>query len=404
MKNGGFWIFCVLFLSLPVASCAKKVTHPSWFLRLASLGPHLGSEEIIKLPEGDPISFSRLMEDLHTARVIYVGETHDQYEHHQVEVKIVKELLKEGREVVVALEMLQQSQQPVLDRWSQGLLSEDEFLKEVQWETTWGIDYSFYKGVLDAAKEHHLKVLGLNISKELSRKVAQAGIESLLPEDRSRLPDMDLKDGEHRRYIRSFYKAHQGGTAKDFEYFYQAQCLWDEAMAEAIADFLKSPEGEGKTILVLAGNGHIVFGFGIPKRLYRRISLPYQTILLKEWRKGMDGDFLFSRTSRPMANFLWITRPSPPEKKRPRIGIVLQEKEDPRGIWIERVIPESPAEKAGLLPADQFVSIEGKEVQSLKDIHDAVAHKGWGKEVTIIILREGVKKEITVTLPSIEEP
>ncbi len=118
----------------------------------------------------------------------------------------------------------------------------------------------------------------------------------------------------------------------------------------------------------------------------------------------MDEDFIFSATSEPMADFLWITRPSPPEKKRPRIGIVLKEKEGPRGIWIERVIPESPAEKAGLLPGDQFVSIEGKEVQSLKDIHDAVAHKGWGKEVTMIILREGVKKEITVTLPSIEEP
>ena len=66
-------------------------------------------------------------------------------------------------------------------------------------------------------------------------------------------------------------------------------------------------------------------------------------------------------------------------------------------------MPESPAEKAGLLPGDQFVSIDGKEVQSLKDIHDAVAHKGWGKEIIIIILREGVKKEITVTLPPIKE-
>ena len=97
----------------------------------------------------------------------------------------------------------------------------------------------------------------------------------------------------------------------------------------------------------------------------------------------MDEDFFFSRTSRPLADFLWITQASPPEKKRPRIGIVLKEKEDPKGVWIERIMPESPAEKAGLLPGDQFVSIDGKEVQSLKDIHDAVAHKGWGKRSSL---------------------
>jgi uncharacterized iron-regulated protein len=399
MKHVGLSMFCLLFLALSLAGCAKKTARPSWFLRLASMGPHLESEEIIKLPEGDPISLSQLTEDLHSSRVIYVGEAHDQFEHHQVEVKMLQELLKEGREVVVAMEMFQRSQQPILDRWSQGSLSEEDFLKEVPWETTWGIDYSFYRGILDTVREHHLRVLGLNISKDLSRKVAQAGIESLSPGDRSGLPEMDLNDRDHRRYIRSFYKAHKRGPAKGFEFFYQAQCLWDEAMAEAISDFLKSPEGEGKTILVFAGNGHVVFGFGIPKRLYRRVSLPYQTITLKEWRKGMDEDFIFSLTSEPLADFLWITRPSPPEKKRPRIGIVLKETEDPKGIVIERVIPESPAERAGLLPGDQFVSIDGKEVKSLKDIHDAVAHKGWGKQVTLTILRDGIKKDIPVALP-----
>ena len=404
MKNVTLLILCILAFNLSLTSCAKSFPHPPWFLKIASLDPSIGSEEILKLPEGESISLSQLLEDLHSARVIYVGEAHDQFEHHQAQVKVLQELLREGREVVIGMEMFQRSQQSILDRWSQGSIAEEEFLKEVQWDTTWGSDYSFYKGILDRAKEHHLKVLGLNVPKELSRKVAQAGIKSLPPEDRSRLPELDLKDKHHRQYVRSIYKSHEGGTAKSFKYFYQAQCLWDEAMAEAISDFLRSPEGVGKTVLVFAGNGHVVFDFGIPRRLYRRVSLPYQTIVLKEWRKGMDEDFLFSQTYGPLADFLWITKPGPPEKERPRIGIVLKEKEDPQGIWIERVIPGSPAEKAGLLPGDQFVSIEGKEVKSLKDIHDAVAQKGWGKDITITVLRDGVEKEITVTLPPSTPP
>jgi uncharacterized iron-regulated protein len=319
-------------LSLSLIGCAKKVPHPSWFLKIASMGDHLGPEEIIKLPEGDLLSFSQLMEDLRRSQVIFVGESHDQWEHHQAQVKILQALITEGKRVVVAMEMFQRSQQPILDRWSQEHLTEEDFLKEIEWETTWGIDYSFYKGILDLAREHHLKVLGLNIPKELSRKVAQTGIDNLSPEDRNSLPEMDLKDRDHRRYIRSSYKGHSKGTAKGFEYFYQAQCLWDEAMAETLSDFLDSPEAEGKTILVLAGNGHIAFGFGIPGRLHRRIPLPYRTVLLKEWRKGMDEDFFFSRTSRPLADFLWITQASPHEMKRPRIGIDLKEMEDPKRV------------------------------------------------------------------------
>ena len=67
------------------------------------------------------------------------------------------------------------------------------------------------------------------------------------------------------------------------------------------------------------------------------------------------------------------------------------------------MIPESPAEKAGLLSGDQFIAIEGKEIREVKEIHHALAEKGWGKDITLTIIREGMKKEITVTLPSVEE-
>jgi uncharacterized iron-regulated protein len=65
-------------------------------------------------------------------------------------------------------------------------------------------------------------------------------------------------------------------------------------MAETLSEFLKSSDGEGKTVLVFAGSGHVVFGFGIPKRLYRRTSIPYQIIVLKVWKEKIDEDFTFT--------------------------------------------------------------------------------------------------------------
>ena len=109
----------------------------------------IGSEQILKIPDGDWISFAQFMEDLQEARIIYVWETHDQMEHHQIQLRILRGLIEKGKEVVVAMEMFQRSQQPVLDRWTSGQLTEEQFLKEADWETTWSIDYSLYRWILD---------------------------------------------------------------------------------------------------------------------------------------------------------------------------------------------------------------------------------------------------------------
>jgi S1-C subfamily serine protease len=119
---------------------------------------------------------------------------------------------------------------------------------------------------------------------------------------------------------------------------------------------------------------------------------------LKAWREKLDEDFTFTGTSSPLSNFLWITRFNPPEKRRPSIGVVLRQRADQEGLWIERVIPNSPGEKAGLLLGDRLMTVEGREITKVKDIHDAVVQKGWEKDIHMTILREGVEKEITVTL------
>ena len=389
----------ILLGGLTVSGCLEPTPRPTWVPKILTMSQPMGEEEIFVLPDGGRISFEQLMEDLNSTAIIFVGETHDRPEHHRIQVKMIQWLLKKGKDVVVAMEMFERFQQSILDRWGQGLLAEEEFLKKVKWETTWGMDYDLYKGILDEVRDHHLKLLGLNIERDLVRKVAHHGINGLSHEDKMKLPEMDLTDQQHRHYIASMYKNHQDGSAKNFEYFYQAQCLWDEAMAETLSQFLQSPEETGKVVLIFVGSGHVVFDFGIPKRFYRRAPILYKTIVLKEWEKEMSQDLYFTGTSSPLANFLWITKPTPPEKKRPRMGVVLMEKEDSKGLWIERVIPESPAEKAGLLPGDQVIAVEGEDITKVKDIHDALSRKGWEKEITFTILREGLKKEMTVTLP-----
>ena len=403
MKKELSWTFLIMIFVALFSGCAKRGPLSSWVLKISMIKAPVGPEEIFRLPDGDPITFAQLLYDLDTTRVIFIGESHDQIEHHQIQVRMIEDLGAKGKDVVIGMEMFEKSQQATLDRWSQGFLAEEEFLKEVHWDTTWGMDYELYKGILDAAKTHHLKILGLNVPRDLVRTVAENGMQGLSPEDRKLLPEMDLANRQHRAYITTIFKGHQKASAKDFENFYESQCLWDEGMAQSLSEFLTSPQSEGKTVLVFAGSGHIVFGFGIPNRLYRRAPIPYRTVVLKTWTEKVNGDLTFTGASSPLANFLWITMPNPPEKKRPRIGVILKTKEDLKGLWIDRVLPGSPAEKAGLLPEDQFLAVEGKETAEIKDIHRALEQKGWGNNITFTIFREGKQKEITVKLPPLED-
>ncbi|MCX8116679.1 MAG: ChaN family lipoprotein [Desulfobacterota bacterium] len=393
MKSPG--LLLTAFLPLLFLSCLKP-SPPSWVAKISLNPPPPHAEEIFRLSDGGRLSFPQLMEELRGARVIFTGESHDQMEHHQIQRRIIRALVDQGKAVVIAMEMFQRPQQPLLDRWTKGLLSEEEFLRQIEWETTWGMDYRLYKGLLDEARDRGLKVLALNVPRELVRKAAQGGIDSLSEEERKGLPEMDLGHPLHRSYIESIYRGHEGGLAKDFERFYLAQVLWDEGMAETLSNFLSSPEGEGKTIVVIAGAGHIIYRFGIPERFFRRSPLPYKTILLREWGKEIQKDPMFSQISRPPADYLWLTHPSAPEKRRPRIGLVLKASETP-GVLIERILPDSPAEKAGLLPGDRILRVNEQEILRLQDLHDAVTRTGSGKGILFLILREGKPMEISVS-------
>jgi uncharacterized iron-regulated protein len=194
MKNFLRWMFFLMLGGFLLSGCVRRTPPPAWVSKILMMNQPIGEEEIFIIPEGDRISFSKLIDDLSTIRVVLMGETHDQVEHHRIEMKVLQGLLEKGKDVALGMEMFERSQQPILDHWSQGLLTEEEFLKEVNWDTTWGMDYDLYKGILDEIRSQHLKVLGLNIERDLVRKVAQSGMGGLSFKDKEKLPEMDLTD------------------------------------------------------------------------------------------------------------------------------------------------------------------------------------------------------------------
>ena len=251
---------------------------------------------IISAQTGDRISFLELMQELADIRIVYVGEQHTNKAHHDIQLKVIQAVFKENQNLVVGMEMFDHSYQDVLDQWSAGELDQKAFLQKVHWYANWRYNYSLYKDIFDFIKENRIRLVGLNVPSHIPPKIREGGLENLRDDEKKHLPQqIDLSNDEHRKYVKGVFEKHQHHFRGevDFENFYAAQSVWEDAMAESIAKHLN-----GNVMVVLAGNGHIQFKYGIPDRAYKRTNVPFRTI----YAAPVGGEEELA-----IADFIWVT-------------------------------------------------------------------------------------------------
>jgi serine protease Do len=84
----------------------------------------------------------------------------------------------------------------------------------------------------------------------------------------------------------------------------------------------------------------------------------------------------------------------------PDIGEAIGVKE---GIIIAQVIKGSPADRAGLKVGDIIVALNGKKMDSVRDLQIAIMRTRPGTVVTLTVIREGKRKEIKVRIGELPE-
>jgi uncharacterized iron-regulated protein len=247
-----------------------------------------------------------ILQNLARARVVYLGETHDSIADHQAQLKIIKELYRQNGKVAIGLEMFQRPFQSALDQYLAGKITETELIAQTQYDQRWGFPWEYYAPILRFAKANKLPVIALNTPTEVTRKVARTGLESLTIEEKKHIPpiaEIHTDNAKYRQMLLEIYQQHAAGghgSSANFERFFLTQILWDETMAESIAQFVtKSPDYQ---VIVLAGKGHIVYGYGIPSRVARRLNnskLIQQTVIF------FSATDLLSPTDYQIADFIW---------------------------------------------------------------------------------------------------
>lgn len=266
-----------------------KRMRPAFLLILLAIGLSLGSvafagAHILKIADGGFVPFEEIVGDLRGVRLVFMGELHDNMGHHQAQLQVIRALRDAGVPVAIGLEMFRTDSQETLDRWVAGEMSERRFLKT--YYDNWSM-WPEYREIFMVAREKNIPMLGLNISREITQRVARSGFASLSPQEMGELPGRVRCDVDQRYqdYIRRVLGGHDHNGAT-FLHFCEAQLLWDTVMANTLLDYLaEHPE---RTVVVLTGSGH-AWKYGIPEQIRRKAEVPYR-VLLPEIPGRIDAD------------------------------------------------------------------------------------------------------------------
>jgi uncharacterized iron-regulated protein len=297
-RSLGLFLFLVLF-AMTACSTTKPPMPP--LASIEGVQGHFRIGRIIHLKTGKAVSFDQLIDQVGARRLIFIGEVHNNPEHHLIQVQILQALMSQYAPLTLAMEFFNKTQQPVLDHYMDGSTTETTetvFLKDVGWDKNWAYAYHFYRPLLLMTKEKGRKILAINAPNTIVKKVARSGLSSLDPSERNQLAShINLENESHRTYLRKIYEKHTHKDLKRFDFFYQAQCVWEDTMAENIAKYLSKNK---EKLVVLAGNGHIINNDGIPNRTLSRIKTPMATILLQPLTGPLNIE-------RKMADYIWLT-------------------------------------------------------------------------------------------------
>ncbi|HZH99262.1 MAG TPA: ChaN family lipoprotein [Fimbriimonadaceae bacterium] len=258
--------------------------------------------QIVQTSSGKAVDLTEVARAARSHRFIYIGESHDNAAHHQFQADLIEALAKDGRRVVVGFEMYTRPAQETLNPWTLGWWTEEEFIERSDWKKQWGFDFALYRPVFEVVKNHKLPMVALNVPREWVRSVGRGGYAALSEEQRKELPtDLHLGNQEHRQVFQALMGGHPM-TGAQGENVYAAQVLWDEGMADTALKYLAGRRQDARTaFVVVAGNGHVMYGQGINYRVHRRTGQRGLTVVQMEPGERRE-------VSRGLADFVVMPR------------------------------------------------------------------------------------------------
>ena len=251
---------------------------------------------VIVNARGEPVPESELLSALATSRFAFLGEKHDNADHHSIEARLIAQRLKSQPGTAVVFEMLDDAQRPLI-----GSLTPDDSLEVMKAKLAWpakGWDFAVYGPLFKASLDGGTLVAG-NIGKKFIGELYEKG-EPMLQGD-ARFKTVFSASPVTREYLLdTIFDAHCGMRPRDtLAPMVVIQLAKDASMASAMAD--------QKASLLIAGGEHVRAGTGVPSHLLslkpgeRRV-----VIQLMEVVAGETDPKVYVERAGP-ADYYWLT-------------------------------------------------------------------------------------------------
>ncbi len=212
--------------------------------------------------DGTQSSLEELFVEVHAAHFILIGEKHDNPDHHALQARIIRDLVRRGRRPAIVMEMIPTDLQPELDNYLASEVPNSATLGAIlKWEERGWPRWSYYEPIAEAALAANLPIYGGDLPNTLLRQLVDDGKDVLSKKQVKRLA-LDLERGP------------QADAALE-ELLYQSHCqLVPRDAMSSMADVQRARDGslartlvkqsDGKGGVLIAGNGHVRNDWGVP--------------------------------------------------------------------------------------------------------------------------------------------
>jgi uncharacterized iron-regulated protein len=242
------------------------------------------------------VSRDELLASLTDAELLLLGEKHDNPDHHRLRLTILERLMAEGHPVLLAMEMLTESQQAAIDSLAEmnTLPPSEDWQALLSWDDGW--TWAFYEPALRAGLAANATIVAGNIGRETMMQVYRAE-----PAEQNQAA---LNAAQLQRLTEEIDVGHCGMLpAAQIPPMVRVQQARDEQMAQA----LMTPGDFGQRIL-LAGNFHIRHDLSVPNYLTADTVAPIAVAFLEvDPAATQVSDYLADAAGDFVYDFIWFT-------------------------------------------------------------------------------------------------
>lgn len=283
--------------------------------------------QILETQTGRVIPFSEFMTKLERYDIIYLGEEHHNPYHIQAALKVLDQLIADGIEPTIGMEMFGWDGQSALDDYvATPQPVTNEFLEQVRWKQNWGGAFEDYAPLVTFARDRHLSVRAMNPPKPMIRRVVKLGLDQTRQEPEWEswgiLQEDIVDDPAYRERIVDQLRRCHGGSEEHFRTMYEASMVRDEGMARTLAimqkEFRRKTGGPRRMIVSYTGGGHVQYNLPVPKRVARRLGgdIGQTTIYMTSFEPGKTTD-VQALIQEPIADYIWLTPMGKPSSAKP---------------------------------------------------------------------------------------